>query len=654
MKKIFKIVIISLVALVAVALVAPAFISKDLIKEKLIAQVKQATGRTLAIDGGLSLRFFPFAGVTAEKVSLSDSDGKKGTFVALESLKLDVEVMPLLLRKELVIKTLVLREPEINLHVAANGTRNWEFAPAQPTETVPSKSTASSPVSGSVTLPGNIRLSDVNILDGAVRYRDDRNKGSWEIDHLDLGVILNGIDNPLTLKGKGEWQKKTIKVRATVDTLGNFLANEKTKMVLDVSSDVFAVSLDGMARGLQYAGKASIASPSLIMLQTWINPASKPSLRVPLALDVKGNMYCDTGRCEFDKTSIVLDAIKAQGKASINFGGHKPAITVDLATDALDLNPFLPAESRPKADNGSFGIATAYAESGEWSHEPMDFSALNAVDLISNIRTKRLLVKNIKIGEAIFRAKIQGGRLSADVIEARLYGGTGTIALNADAASHVVEYRLNVTGVEAEPFLKDAMDEERLSGKAVMQVNTVTHGRSQYDLMSNLQGSGQLKFLDGAIRGVDLAGMVRNLQSAYKTVDTSRQKTDFAELGGTFTIINGVVKNNDLAMKAPLMRLSGAGEVNLPARTINYRLKPEIVQTIQGQGGKEKEGLGVPVIIEGSLDNPSYRPDLAAVAEEALKDPQKIKDTVKSVKEQFKGENKKETIKSLKGLLKGF
>jgi hypothetical protein len=75
---------------------------------------------------------------------------------------------------------------------------------------------------------------------------------------------------------------------------------------------------------------------------------------------------------------------------------------------------------------------------------------------------------------------------------------------------------------------------------------------------------------------------------------------------------------------------------------------------MQGQGGKEKQGIMVPVIVEGSLQNPSFRPDLAAAAQDALRDPQKIKDTVKAVKDQIKGDGLKNTVKDVKGLLKGF
>ena len=70
----------------------------------------------------------------------------------------------------------------------------------------------------------------------------------------------------------------------------------------------------------------------------------------------------------------------------------------------------------------------------------------------------------------------------------------------------------------------------------------------------------------------------------------------------------------------------------------------------------QKQGLEVPVIITGSLDAPSFKPDLASAITDVINDPRKLKDQLKNskgaLKEQFK--NSKDGIKNLKGLLKGF
>ncbi len=158
-------------------------------------------------------------------------------------------------------------------------------------------------------------------------------------------------------------------------------------------------------------------------------------------------------------------------------------------------------------------------------------------------------------------------------------------------------------------------------------------------MVQALSGAGSIKFSDGAIKGINLAAMVRNVKSAFLDKGAREaQKTDFAELSGTFQIQNGILRNDDLKLLNPLLRLDGAGTVDLPKRTVNYRIEPKVVATIEGQGGEaEVGGITVPVIIEGPWHDLSYKPDLAGMVGETLKDPSKAleaaKETVKGLKE---------------------
>jgi AsmA protein len=109
-------------------------------------------------------------------------------------------------------------------------------------------------------------------------------------------------------------------------------------------------------------------------------------------------------------------------------------------------------------------------------------------------------------------------------------------------------------------------------------------------------------------------------------------KTDFAELSGSFTIKNGLVSNDDLKMLSPLLRVSGKGTADMPPRTVNYRVEPKAVSSLSGQGGvADKAGITVPIIVEGSWDNPSFRPDLTGAISDLAKDPAKALDAVKGL-----------------------
>jgi AsmA protein len=71
-----------------------------------------------------------------------------------------------------------------------------------------------------------------------------------------------------------------------------------------------------------------------------------------------------------------------------------------------------------------------------------------------------------------------------------------------------------------------------------------------------------------------------------------------------------------------LLRVGGAGEVDLVNETFNYTARPTIVETSKGQGGRGLEDLGgltVPVKLSGTFAQPKYKIDVAGMAREQAK-----------------------------------
>ncbi len=202
-----------------------------------------------------------------------------------------------------------------------------------------------------------------------------------------------------------------------------------------------------------------------------------------------------------------------------------------------------------------------------------------------------------------------------------------------------MENSFKLSGVQAGPLLTDAAGFDRLEGTGRMEISITTRGRSEKALVEAMNGNGTVKFIDGAITGINLAGMVRNLQGAFLDAGArAPEKTDFAELSGSFRIERGILRNDDLLLLNPLLRLTGAGTANLPQRTLNYRIEPNVVATLEGQTGEaEMAGVKVPVIIEGPWSNLTYRPDLEGLVEEMIKDPEKVIEGVTGAIEQLEG-----------------
>ncbi len=128
--------------------------------------------------------------------------------------------------------------------------------------------------------------------------------------------------------------------------------------------------------------------------------------------------------------------------------------------------------------------------------------------------------------------------------------------------------------------------------------------------MHKMSGSGALSLTRGQVLGLDIAGMLRRLDTSYVGAG---QKTVFDALTGTFTITGGVLRNDDLLLASSDLTARGVGEVDLGARSQSYRIKATALAGADGSGG-----LTAPLLISGTWASPKFALDLQAIADEKL------------------------------------
>ena len=249
----------------------------------------------------------------------------------------------------------------------------------------------------------------------------------------------------------------------------------------------------------------------------------------------------------------------------------------------------------------------------------------------------------------------KNGIFNLDPLKLNMYQGnvSGKATLNVTKDVPESNITLIVNKVESGPLLRDVLDKDILEG--VMQAN-VTLAMAGIDpelFKKTLNGSGELLFNDGAIKGIDLAGMVRNVQAAFGLAEKTDQKprTDFAELKAPFTITKGVMNTPQTSLKSPLLRVIANGTADLVKETLDLRIEPNVVGTIKGQGDeKQRSGIMIPVLVTGNFSSPKFRPDFKSVAKQQLQE--KVLES-KKVKELLEKEELKHLQETTKGLLKG-
>src|SRR6202021_2046902 len=127
--------------------------------------------------------------------------------------------------------------------------------------------------------------------------------------------------------------------------------------------------------------------------------------------------------------------------------------------------------------------------------------------------------------------------------------------------------RSDLAVVRALPLLPSAAGFDKLDGKLQAKITVRADGQSQRAIMSNLDGTVFAVFQDGAIRGLNVAQMIRSLTSGTLSgwQEGKEQTTDLSQLSASFRIEKGQATTTDLNLVGPLVRVTGAGPVDLAA-----------------------------------------------------------------------------------------
>lgn len=637
---------------IVVLLVAPAVIPVETYRTELLAQVEKATGRKARIDGDFSISLFPTVQFTAGKVSLANAKGgKAATMVSLDRLNVQVAVLPLL-GGTVVVDSFVLDKPVINLEIDARGRPNWEFEPAGQTAgpaaggpAVKEDAAKSADSGGGGLGLSGLQLGDVRLVDGRVSYSDAKTGTAETIDNIDMTVSLPSLTSRVTANGSLVWNGEKLELALGVGNPNAFLNGATSDLSANIAAAPVRFDFKGKAFGgkvLKASGAVELDVPSIRALAAWAGqPLTAPGTGFG-PLKIVGRVGVDGRKYSFTKARLNLDKIAATGDFRFDGGGRVPYVKARLDTGMLDLNAYLPPEKAagdgpavPDKTGGGSPAGGGKSAATGWSADPIDLTGLRALNADAALSVAGLKMRKIEIGKSKVDVALKAGRLTTKLTEMALYGGNGTATITADGAASTpaVTARLDLAGLRANPALKDAMDMDRIEGTLNANLSVATRGGSQRAMVSALGGSGRVLFADGAIRGINLAAMIRNAASAF--LDSSAretQKTDFAELSGTFNITNGILRNNDLALLSPLLRVAGRGAVHMPNRTVNYRIEPKVTASTKGQGGRaDASGIKVPVIVSGPWDNLSYKPDLGGLIDGIAKDPSKALDGLKKI-----------------------
>ncbi|ANK82468.1 MAG: hypothetical protein TEF_17990 [Rhizobiales bacterium NRL2] len=638
MKRFLIIVAAILVILIAAVVALPFVVPKSAMVDYVVAKMEEATGRKVTVGGEPEFSVFPDVTLSINQVSLSNFEGGSTENMAeIRSADIKVDLMAAL-SGEVVVRRFVLVEPVIVIEKNAEGRFNFDFGGATAAAGDGEKLERSGESGGGDLV---LSLDDFRMENATVVYIDAQTGERHDISGLNTTMSLPSMSGPFDMTADAEWRGRRVNIVAHVDDPSAITAGRQTAINAEVSSDdLFSIAFNGAATAgaaPEAAGRGTVSVANVAELLAWADIVLGPDVRLPGTLSLEGDMTASPTRLAIAEAAILFDKNRIEGSIAAELSGQRPAVTAELTAGDLDFRAYLPEGGGAAASGGN---GAAPAGSSDWSDDPIDLSALGAADVDLSLKASSITTGMLDVGATDIAVTGRGNSAEVTLRQLALYEGnaTGGAKIDLRGAEPGMSVKLELAGVQARPALQQFADFGDFLGTVNADFDLTTRGNTERKLVSALNGAGRITVTDGAIIGYNLAAAVRNVSTGGldMTYDKS-EKTDFAELSGSFTAKNGLIHNPDLAMNAPLLRVTGSGDIALPPRTIDYRAVPKVVASLAGQGGGDDRGISVPILIRGSWDDPSVQPDMEGIVRGVLESPvdaaKGVADTVKNVGE---------------------
>lgn len=637
MKTVLKILLYLLLLLVVLALALPLVVDPNDFKGQITEQVEKRTGRSFVIDGDIKLSVFPWLGVELNQARLGNAPGfGDEPMVQVEQAGVRVKLVPLL-QKKLEVDTVVLYGLQANLVRSKEGRANWEA--------VAEKRSAGGAGGGESETrrtvgPAALLIGGVDVRDAKVSWEDRAAGKSVQLDELNITTSRLIVGQPFDVSADAKVRQLPKGVALSVALNGKVAFDPDGKKIALVPFEAVLAELEGnkslalqgvvdldLERGnlelkdvaastgdLRLKGGLRVANfnqaPNLAgsfnlepfsprkLMQGWGMTAPQTADAAVLERCAMSFTLGGTpDRFSLDQIKFQLDDTHVDGNAKVVLAA-RPTVNFTLKGDGIDLDRYM---SPPSGEGGANAAAP--------------LALLFAADMNGTLGLGSLKVNKLKAGNIALKFDQFNGRLQIDQSGA-FYQGTyrGMAVVDTGKKPPSLRYTSSMTGLQVGELLKDMQGDSRLEGRGDISAEINSQGADPMAIRKAMTGQIDLQLRDGAIKGFNLAQILRDAKAKFAALQGGEQpaeasgeaapKTDFSELTAKALIKGLVIDNTALAMKSPYLRVNGQGTLDTEKEWLDYNLRTVVVNSDLGQGGKELselENIPLPMKYQGPL-----------------------------------------------------
>ena len=596
------------------------------------AAVKDRTGRDLVIEGDISLDFFPWLAIEVGATTLGDAPGfGDEPMVRFDRARLRVKLMPLLLDREITVGTAIIEGLVLNLQENKHGVGNWEDLVAD------NEPQADNTESGG---QSDIDITGIDFLHATVSYKDGASGAVYRLSDLAMKIgRISGMEtltiDGLTLDGTLEGiaaEPSRLRVATggiEIQTVQQVIALQTLELEvlgIEIAADVEPFSY---ADGVEPVAVIQIAafSPRKVMAQFGVEPPNTADPGVLSQVSISAKAQLTPTAFELSSATVKLDDTMLTGMLSVprdSSGTYR----FDLAADAIDLNRYM----EPASESASGGdTASATVEIPADLIRPI---TARGKFRIGTVTLGDVILENVELG-----LNTNNGRLHLYPITADLFGGTYSGDVRIDVAGRISKLSVNekIADVDLARLAKTMFGQENITGKINGAFSLSGKGEDMAAIQRSLAGKISFELNNGTYEGMDIWYELRRARALIKGEQAPEAvlpaKTEFSVVRATGVITDGIMRNDDLFAELPFMQITGKGQVDLAAATVDYNMtarileRPEFLRDATAAELDEFTKAVIPLKITGPLAAPSVRPDLEKLLRKRVED--EIKDRLK-------------------------
>ncbi len=332
------------------------------------------------------------------------------------------------------------------------------------------------------------------------------------------------------------------------------------------------------------------------------------------------------------------------GTLNVDLAGPRPRLTGDIKTGRVVIDPFLPASRSaslvPQIIPAAWVPGKAFpgeaphlwpvaATAGRWPTAPLDLAVLRAFDADLKLAGEAVVYDGIVVRDVAADATVTEGVLRIPALSGILFGGAfkGDVTLKVDPKP-ALDGTLSLTGGDFGTYQEELEGKRLATGDIAFSTAVNSSGASIAELVSGLKGEGSFEVKKAALSGDSgkprgpIAALLSGLNQLAGLGGDQRPEGQ-ADISGSFKIDRGIARSEDLRLVSTVGEGKGKGTVDLPKWTMKVESDIQLSQNLFAKllSGTTGVGFGVPLRIEGDIDEPNFVLDVAKLPGKALSIP---------------------------------